>query len=101
MEYGLGKFQNKVKPIKQKMRLKNILLLTALSINIFLAPAQKNTEKQISDSLTVIANSYAALGRINIAGIEVNQKDKTVTVLAGDVLSQIPFRKENVQQTLY
>ena len=74
------------------MRLKHIFLLTALSINTFIAPAQKNTEKQISDSLTVIANSYAALGRINIAGIEVNQKDKTVTVLAGDVLSQIPFR---------
>lgn len=80
------------------MRLKHIFLLTALSINTFIAPAQKNTEKQISDSLTVIANNYAALGRINIAGIEVNQKDKIVTVLAGDVLAQIPFRKENVQQ---
>jgi len=60
--------------------------------------SQKNQEKIIGDSLTLIAAGYANVGKITIAPIVVNKTDNTLTINANDNLSYIPFRPQNVQR---
>lgn len=60
--------------------------------------AQVKPEKLISDSLTSIANSYAAVGKVNGININVDNRQKTITITTGEALSYIPFRPENVQR---
>ncbi len=79
-----------------KVKILGIVLAVA-SVCSF-ATAQKNTEKIIGDSLTAIANSYAAVGRVVVTGLTVNSADKVIVVEANDILSQIPFRPENVKR---
>ena len=57
---------------------------------------QKNIENQISDSLTVIANIYTTVGRINVVGF--TAKNNTVSVSVSDKFSYMPFRPENVKR---
>ena len=60
--------------------------------------AQKNLEREISDSLTAIANSYTFVGRINLTAFHVNNKLGTVLVETNDKLSYMPFRPDNVSR---
>ncbi|MFT3754267.1 MAG: xanthan lyase [Paludibacter sp.] len=62
------------------------------------AYAQKNLEKQISDSLTAIANSYTYLGRINLNTFQVNTKAGNVLVIPNEKMSYMPFRPDNVKR---
>ncbi|OIP84319.1 MAG: xanthan lyase, partial [Porphyromonadaceae bacterium CG2_30_38_12] len=58
--------------------------------------SQRNLEKIISDSLTYIAARYANVGKVNVSSILANDKTNTLTIVANDALSYIPFRPENV-----
>ncbi|MDR1653355.1 MAG: fibronectin type III domain-containing protein [Prevotellaceae bacterium] len=58
--------------------------------------SQNGLEKQIADSLTVIANSYSDIGKVTGVTIQANKSDKTLTVFAPAKLSYIPLREENV-----
>ena len=53
-------------------------------------------EKQIADSLTVIANFYSDVGKISGVKIQINDKNKLFTVVAPAKLSYIPLREQNV-----
>ncbi|MDD3080196.1 MAG: xanthan lyase [Paludibacter sp.] len=58
---------------------------------------QRSLEKQIADSLTLIANSYASVGKVSV-DIVANNKQKSLQVNTNEILSQIPFRYNNVKQ---
>jgi hypothetical protein len=60
--------------------------------------AQKNLQSQISDSLTVIANSQTKQGKISVININANEKNNTLLITAADKLENIPFRPENVKR---
>ncbi|WP_291125029.1 hypothetical protein [Flavobacterium sp. UBA6031] len=72
-----------------------VLLICGTNLTIF---AQKNIESQISDSLTVIANSYTWVGRVVLNSFAINEKNHKIAVKAGDKFSTIPFRPENVKR---
>src|SRR5690554_732889 len=55
-------------------------------------------KKRISDSLTVIANTYIYSDTINHVKINVNKTQKLVTITASDNFGYIPFRKENIDR---
>lgn len=81
------------------MRTKLILYFSffiAFHFPIYIQAQNKTFESIISDSLTSIAKKYATVGKINITGFIVNKPDKQITVNANEILSQIPFRPENV-----
>ena len=78
------------------MKIRFIFLVTALIANSIFLRGQKTPEKQISDSLTAIAARYAAISRIPVLSMDISQNDKTIVVNAGEQLSQIPLRPENV-----
>ena len=60
---------------------------------------QKKLEKQISDSLTVIANSYvAAIGKVAVLSVAYNAKPNTILITASDKLAYLPFRPDNVSR---
>jgi len=81
-----------------KLNIKTPLIIALCCLSSLSAFAQKNLEKQISDSLTAIANSYAAIGRVSVANFIVSQKEEKILVVANDLLSQIPFRPENTKR---
>lgn len=81
-----------------KLNIKIPLILAVCCLGSLSAFAQKNLEKQISDSLTAIANSYAAIGRVSVSNFIVSQKEEKILVVANDLLSQIPFRPENTKR---
>lgn len=56
----------------------------------------QSLERQIGDSLTVIANEYSYIGRVTGIKIIVDASNKIVRVNAPDKLSYIPFRPENI-----
>lgn len=60
--------------------------------------AQKQLETRISDSLTVIANSYTYIGKLKIQSLQINSQNETVTVNAGNFLAYMPLRTENVSR---
>jgi hypothetical protein len=60
--------------------------------------AQKNFENQISDSLTLIANSYTYVGRIKVLNFSSNEKANKVSLSVTDRLAYIPFRPDNVKR---
>jgi hypothetical protein len=59
---------------------------------------QKNLEKQISNSLTSIANGYTFVGRINLTSFQIDNKSGSVSVSANERLAYMPFRPENVKR---
>jgi hypothetical protein len=77
-----------------------VILVVALLIIGGSQPAysQKNLEKEISDSLTAIANSYTSVGRINLTNFELNTKSGSVFISANEKLAYMPFRPENVKR---
>ena len=81
-----------------KLNLKSFLAIMLWFFSSYSVLAQKNLEKQISDSLTAIANSYAALGKVTVTNLIVNQKEEKILVVANDLLAQIPFRPENTKR---
>ena len=74
-----------------------IVYLIIFGVN-FILHAQKKVESHIADSLTVIANSYTYVGRVNVSGISINEKTKTVVVTVNERLINIPFRPDNVKR---
>jgi hypothetical protein len=60
--------------------------------------AQKNLENQISDSLTIIANSFTNVGRVNVVALIVNPKSGILSVSADDKFENIPFRPDNIKR---
>jgi hypothetical protein len=83
---------------QMKLTIKIFIIVAFTVLNSETVNAQKNLEKIIADSLTSIANSYAAVGRVQVAGLSVNAADKQIVVDANDLLSQIPFRPDNVKR---
>lgn len=79
------------------MRLKSIFGIFFLLCS-FSVWSQLKPEKLISDSLTAIANQYAAVGKVNGISISTDTRLKTVTITVGDALSYIPFRTDNVER---
>lgn len=73
------------------------ILFFCFSSNEILAQ-NKSIESVISDSLTAIGKKYAAVGRINVTGFTVNKTEKKITVVGSEILSQLPFRPENVMR---
>lgn len=58
---------------------------------------QKKMEKQLSDSLTLIANSYvSAIGKVSVLSVSYNAQPNTILITASDKLSYLPFRPDNV-----
>ena len=76
----------------------SIRIVLVLFVCILPAFGQAKVEKIISDSLTIIANSYASVGRVNNIVISTDLKANTITVAVGEQLSQIPFRAESVKR---
>ena len=74
-----------------------IILLILLETTVALY-GQKKPEVQISDSLTVIANNYIRIGRINVVDFYANAKTNTVHVSVQDRFGYMPFRPENVKR---
>ena len=69
-----------------------LLFFCCLSSPLF---AQKKLEKQLSDSLTVIANSYvSAVGRVNVLGI--SNSPNSILITASEKLAYLSFRPELV-----
>jgi len=60
--------------------------------------AQKNLENQISDSLTIITNSYTRVGKVSLINFSPNTKSKVIYVTANERLGYMPFRPENVKR---
>jgi len=79
--------------------LKNGYVVLALILGITtISYGQKKPEVQISDSLTVIANSYIRIGRVNVVDFYANAKTSTIHVDVNEKLAYIPFRPDNVQR---
>ena len=73
-----------------------ILFLLLFPLLVF-GQKEKSLERQIADSLTVIANNYSNIGKITGVKILSDDKKKRLTVAAPAKLSYIPFRDENVK----
>lgn len=71
------------------------LFVSATNLSLY---AQKNLENQISDSLTVIANSYTRIGKVNVVNILPNKVMNTICISANEKLGYMPFRPENVKR---
>ena len=82
--------------MKQKLHSVWFVALFIIGTNLSLF-AQKNIESQISDSLTIIANSFTKVGKVN-ANLLTNHKYNTVTISANERLGYMPFRPENVKR---
>jgi hypothetical protein len=74
-----------------------ILVLFIFGWNNYIE-AQKKTEIQIGDSLTLIANIYTYVGRVNVNDISINEKSNKIIVTVNERLVNIPFRPENVNR---
>ena len=82
-----------------KQNLHTIWFVALLLVGTYLPSfAQKNIENQISDSLTVIANSYTRVGKVNVINFLYNTKTNIITVFANERLGYMPFRQENVKR---
>jgi hypothetical protein len=78
----------------KKMSVIALLILIANTM----AYGQKSLENQISDSLTVIANSYTQVGKVNVTDFQINPKTNNLLIKANERLGYIPFRPENVKR---
>ncbi len=78
-----------------KLRIITTLVLMLCNITIY---AQKDLEKLISDTLTIIANKQASVGKVNISSIAINIEEKSISVFANERLSEIPIRLTTVDR---
>jgi len=78
---------------------KTILLFIIVLAGLLPKPvfAQSLLEKQISDSLTSIANKYTFVEKISVDNIYINNKEKKIIIKANEKFGYIPFREENVK----
>jgi len=60
--------------------------------------AQAVLQRQITDTLRVIANRDVWVGNVTVRNLQVNDRARTVTVTASDHLISVPFRPENVDE---
>ena len=82
-----------------KQNLHTIWFVALLIVGTYLPSfAQKNIETQISDSLTIIANSYTRVGKVNVINFSTNTKTNIIYVSANERLEYLPFRPENVKR---
>jgi hypothetical protein len=77
---------------------KSILIVTILFLTIHPARAQKTLENLISDSLTVIVNSYVTVGKVPVSKLSVDTKTSKITITANEKLGHMPFRVDNVKR---
>jgi hypothetical protein len=64
-----------------KQNLHTIWFVALLIVGTYLPSfAQKNIETQISDSLTIIANSYTRVGKVNVINFSTNTKTNIIYV---------------------
>jgi hypothetical protein len=81
------------------MQFRFILLIISILFSGVTLNAQNNSlQKIIADSLTRIANSYAAVGRVVVNNFTTDAKTKKITVNTNETLSFIPLRPTNVEQ---
>jgi len=71
------------------------LFVIGTSVSSF---AQKNLENLISDSLTVIANSYTRVGKVNVIKFSPDPKSNIINISANERLGYMPFRPNNVKR---
>ena len=83
--------------MKQNLHSSLIVALLLAATNLS-SSAQKNIESQISDSLTVIANSYTRVGKVTVINFLSNPKTSSVYILANEKLGYMPFRQDNVKR---
>lgn len=78
---------------------KTILLFIIVLAGLLPKPvfAQSLLEKQISDSLTSIANKYTFVEKISVDNIYINNKEKKIIIKANEKFGYMPFREENVK----
>lgn len=58
---------------------------------------QKKLEKQLSDSLTLITNSYvSAIGKVAVLSVSYTAQPNTIVITASDKLAYLSFRPDNV-----
>lgn len=77
---------------------RNLISFFLVFCLMFSASAQKKPEAIVADSLTVIANQYAFLGKIPVLSVTYNTDKKQITVVASDLLAQMPFRPDIVSR---
>ncbi|MCL2596559.1 MAG: xanthan lyase [Paludibacter sp.] len=81
------------------MKNKTYIIFIFLFCPLFAFGQKDNAlEKQIADSLTVIANYYSNIGKVTGITIKEDSKNKRLTIAAPVKLSYIPFREENVNR---
>ena len=81
-----------------KFYLRFVILFIVLFFG-FLNPiyCQKKLEKQLSDSLTLIANSYvSAIGKVAVLSVSYTAQPNTIVITASDKLAYLSFRPDNV-----
>jgi len=78
---------------------KTILLFIIVLAGLLPKPvfAQSLLEKQISDSLTSIANKYTFVEKISVDNIYINNREKKIIIKANEKFGYMPFREENVK----
>lgn len=74
------------------------IVLFIFSEALSISYGQKKPEVQIADSLTLIANSYIRIGRINVLDFYANAKTSTIHVVVNDKFGYVPFRPDNVKR---
>ena len=81
-----------------KFYLRFVILIIVLFFGVLNSIyCQKKLEKQISDSLTVIANSYvSAIGKVAVLSVSYTAQPNTILITASDKLAYLPFRPDNV-----
>ncbi len=55
-------------------------------------------KKEISDTLTIIANHEVWVGNVSVNSINIDNKKKTVTIVTNESLGYLPFRNQNVEE---
>ncbi|MDR2841402.1 MAG: N-acetylmuramoyl-L-alanine amidase [Paludibacter sp.] len=71
----------------------SIILISVMAVGV-LPAASPN--KQIADTINSIMRPYATLANVSVLKIDADAQQKTVTVTANEILSQYPFRPENI-----
>ncbi|HJV78435.1 MAG TPA: hypothetical protein VJ602_08635 [Paludibacter sp.] len=83
--------------MRQYLKVASIVVFVIWGTTV-ISYGQKKPEVQISDSLTVIANNYIRIGRINVSDFYANAKTNTVHVAVNDKFGYMPFRPDNVKR---
>lgn len=86
--------------MKQRI-LKSFLRIFLLCTFIFTSAVLKSQNSptvRITDSLKAIVKEYCKVDRVNSVSLNINKKQKTITVNCAQGLNEMPFRIENVKR---